>query len=109
MSWLTRLIERPKSILGSDKESETPDGLWIKCPGCADTLYNKELMRSEMVCPRCSQHIRISTGDRANFLFDTDSYDECDTNLRSKDVLQFKDQKRYTDRLKAANKKSWQK
>lgn len=106
MSWLTRLIERPKSILNSGKGTEGPDGLWIKCPGCSDTLYNKELIRSEMVCPRCSQHIRISTEHRALFLFDADTYDECDTNLTSKDTLQFKDQKRYTDRLKAANKKA---
>ncbi|MDQ6988641.1 MAG: acetyl-CoA carboxylase, carboxyltransferase subunit beta [Mariprofundaceae bacterium] len=106
MSWLTRLIERPKNMLGAEKEAETPDGLWIKCPGCADTLYNKELERSAMVCPRCDQHMRISTANRALFLFDEDSYEACDTGLRSLDPLQFKDQKRYTDRLKAANKKA---
>jgi len=105
MSWLTRLIESPKSIL-TGKEAEAPDGLWIKCPGCADTLYNKELMRSDMVCPRCSQHIRINATDRASFLFDVDSYDEVDTHLSSQDTLQFKDQKRYTDRIKDANKKA---
>lgn len=105
MSWLTRLIESPKSIL-TGKETEAPDGLWIKCPGCADTLYNKELMRSDMVCPRCSQHIRISATDRASFLFDAESYDELDMHLSSQDTLQFKDQKRYTDRIKEANKKA---
>jgi len=106
MSWLTRLIEGPKNILSSEKEAEAPDGLWIKCPGCSDTLYNKELQRSEMVCPRCHQHLRVTTEDRARFLFDADSFDECDTSLTSKDTLQFKDQKRYTDRIKAANKKA---
>jgi len=106
MSWLTRLIERPKTILG--KEGDTPDGLWIKCAGCSDTLYNKELERSEMVCPRCGQHVRVSAAQRASFLFDVDSYDECDTNLFSQDTLNFKDQMRYTDRIKAANKKSRQ-
>jgi len=106
MSWLTRLIEGPKNILSSEKEAEAPDGLWIKCPGCSDTLYNKELQRSEMVCPRCHQHLRVTTEDRARFLFDADSYDEYDTSLTSKDTLQFKDQKRYTDRIKAANKKA---
>lgn len=106
MSWLTRLIERPKTLLGVGKGADTPDGLWIKCAGCADTLYNKELERSEMVCPRCGQHVRISAAQRASFLFDADSYDEYDTNLTSQDPLQFKDQMRYTDRLKAANKKA---
>ncbi|MDX8384333.1 MAG: acetyl-CoA carboxylase, carboxyltransferase subunit beta [Ghiorsea sp.] len=105
MSWLTRLIERPKNILNAASDS-APDGLWIKCPGCANTLYNKELMRSEMVCPRCDQHLRISTKDRATFLFDANSYNECDTTLRSVDTLKFKDQKKYTDRIKIANKKA---
>lgn len=105
MSWLTRLIERPKSIIAGDSDN-TPDGLWIKCKGCSETLYNKELARSEMVCPKCNQHMRISTAQRAEFLFDEDTYDECDTHLTSLDPLQFKDQKRYTDRLKVANKKA---
>lgn len=104
MSWLTRLIERPRKILS--KESDTPDGLWIKCAGCSDTLYNKELERSAMVCPHCGQHVRISAAQRATFLFDNESYDECDTNLYSLDTLNFKDQMRYTDRIKAANKKA---
>ncbi len=105
MSWLTRLIERPKSIMGGEADN-TPDGLWIKCPGCAETLYNKELARSEMVCPKCNQHLRIPAAQRAEFLFDEDTFEELDTHLTSQDPLQFKDQKRYTDRLKAANKKA---
>jgi len=105
MSWLTRLIERPKSMISGESDN-TPDGLWIKCPGCAETLYNKELARSEMVCSKCNQHMRISTAERAGFLFDEDTYEEMDTHLTSQDPLQFKDQKRYTDRIKAANKKA---
>jgi len=105
MSWLTRLIERPKSMISGESDN-TPDGLWIKCKGCSETLYNKELARSEMVCPKCNQHLRISTAERAGFLFDEDTYDEYDTHLTSLDPLQFKDQKRYTDRLKVANKKA---
>jgi len=50
--------------------------------------------------------MRISTKDRASFLFDKDSYEECDTNLTSQDVLQFKDQKKYSERLKIADKKA---
>jgi len=79
--------------------------MWIKCPGCSDTLYNKELARSQMVCPRCNQHLRISAEERARTLFDKDSCEEFDTELRSKDTLEFKDLKRYKDRLKDANKR----
>ena len=106
MNWITRLIESPKSLLSSKKEVNTPEGLWIKCPGCSETLYNKELARSQMVCPRCAAHLRIGAEERASYLFDDDSYQELDGNLRSSDPLQFKDLKRYKDRLKEADKKA---
>ena len=105
MSWLTRLIESPKSILSSS-DSSTPEGMWLKCPGCSETLYNKELVRSRMVCPKCDQHLRVEAEKRALFLFDTDTYEEHDTDLRSQDTLNFKDKKRYKDRIKEANKKA---
>jgi len=105
MNWITRLIESPKTILSSKPENSAPEGMWIKCPGCADTLYNKELTRSQMVCPRCEQHLRISAEERASTLFDKDSCEEFDGELRSIDPLEFKDLKRYKDRLKDANKR----
>ncbi len=105
MSWLTRLIESPKSILSSS-DTTTPEGLWLKCPGCSETLYNKELIRSKMVCPKCNQHLRVEAEKRASFLFDTDTYEEHDIDLRSQDSLNFKDKKRYKDRIKEANKKA---
>jgi len=94
MNWLTRLIENPKSLLSSKTESNTPEGLWVKCPGCSETLYNKELERACMVCPRCNQHLRIGAEERAKYLFDEGHYEELDTQLRSTDPLNFKDLKR---------------
>jgi len=105
MNWITRLIENPTSLLSSNPESNTPEGLWVKCPGCSETLYNKELERSNMVCPRCSQHLRIGAEERANYLFDDSCYQELDAQLHSTDPLNFKDLKRYKDRLKDADKK----
>jgi len=105
MSWLTRLIESPKSILSSS-DSSTPEGMWMKCPGCSETLYNKELLRSKMVCPKCNQHLRVEAEKRAYFLFDADTHEEHDIDLRSQDTLNFKDKKRYKDRIKEANKKA---
>ncbi len=102
MNWLTRLIESPRAILSSN---DTPEGIWIKCSGCSETLYNKELMRSAMVCPRCDQHLRISAEERAGFLFD-EGFEQRDTELRSVDALNFKDLKRYKDRIKEADKKA---
>jgi len=104
-NWITRLIESPKSILRSGK-SAAPDGLWVKCPGCVETLYNKDLMRNVMVCPKCSHHLRISAAERARLLFDEDSFESCETNLYSEDPLGFKDKKRYRDRIREASKKT---
>jgi len=106
MNWITRLIESPKALLSSKADTNTPEGMWLKCPGCCETLYNKELVRSQMVCPRCDQHLRITAEERANFLFDANSFEEFDNTLHSIDSLNFKDVKRYKDRIKDANKRA---
>lgn len=105
MSWFTRLIETPKNILKSS-DSGSPEGLWIKCPGCSEALYNKELERNGMVCAKCGHHSRIPALKRAEMLFDADTLEEQDAVLRSKDPLNFKDQKRYRDRTRDAAKKA---
>lgn len=105
MNWITRLIERPKQMLGGGNTG-TPEGLWVKCPGCGEALYNKELERSLMVCPKCAHHLRVDAAKRAEFLFDTDSFELHDQALRSEDPLNFRDKKRYKDRLKDAAKRA---
>ncbi len=104
MNWITRLIERPSAILGRAKQ-DTPEGLWIKCPDCCEAIYNKEMQRSLMVCPKCGFHHRIFSAQRAAFLFDADTFEQLDTDLRSLDPLDFRDKKKYRDRLKDATKK----
>ncbi len=105
MSWFTRLIETPKNILKSS-DSGSPEGLWIKCPHCSEALYNKELIRNSMVCSKCQHHMRMPALQRAELLFDADTFKELDGELRSEDPLNFKDKKKYRDRTKDANKKS---
>ncbi|HKJ84177.1 MAG TPA: acetyl-CoA carboxylase, carboxyltransferase subunit beta [Mariprofundaceae bacterium] len=105
MNWITRLIERPKQILGAGN-SGTPEGLWVKCSGCGEALYNKELERSLMVCPKCSHHLRVDATQRAQFLFDPDSFELHDQSLHSEDPLNFRDKKRYRDRLKEAARRA---
>jgi len=105
MNWITRLIERPSTILGRSKQ-DTPEGLWIKCPDCCEAIYNKEMQRSLMVCPKCGFHHRISSAQRAEFLFDADTFEQLDTDLRSLDPLDFRDKKKYRDRIKDAVKKA---
>jgi len=105
MSWFTRLIETPKNILKSS-DSGSPEGLWVKCPNCSEALYNKELDRNGMVCSKCDHHLRMSAAQRAELLFDPDSFDELDTELRSQDPLNFRDKKKYKDRTRDAAKKA---
>ncbi len=105
MNWITRLIERPSAILGRSRQS-APEGLWIKCPSCSEAIYNKEMERSLMVCPKCGHHHRVSAADRARFLFDEGTFEHLDTSLRSRDPLEFRDKKKYRDRLKDAAKKA---
>ena len=106
MSWFTRLIEAPKNILKSSSDSGSPEGLWVKCPNCSEALYNKELTRSCMVCSKCGHHLRMTARQRAEMLFDPDTFEELDTGLHSEDPLSFKDKKKYKDRVRDANKKA---
>ncbi|MDX8402720.1 MAG: acetyl-CoA carboxylase, carboxyltransferase subunit beta [Mariprofundaceae bacterium] len=105
MNWFTRLLGSPRNILKSGGSS-TPEGLWTKCPDCAEAIYHKELQRSLMVCPKCGHHMRITAAERAAQLFDEGSFEAMDTELRSSDPLNFRDKKRYRDRLKDAARKA---
>ncbi len=105
MNWITRLIDRPSAILGGSKQ-DMPEGLWIKCPDCCEAIYNKEMERSLMVCPKCGRHHRISAARRAAFLFDANTFEQLDANLRSQDPLDFRDKKKYRERIRDASKKA---
>jgi acetyl-CoA carboxylase carboxyl transferase subunit beta len=85
-----------------DKASRVPEGLWVKCPSCAQVIYNKDLVASLQVCPKCAHHFRMNAADRLQMLFDDGAWTEYDADLRSVDPLQFTDTKPYRDRLAAA-------
>jgi acetyl-CoA carboxylase carboxyl transferase subunit beta len=82
------------------RQSNVPEGLWVKCENCRQILYNKELARNFKICPKCSYHFRLSAPERLRMLFDDEEYEELDADLRSADPLRFRDSKRYRDRLK---------
>jgi acetyl-CoA carboxylase carboxyl transferase subunit beta len=85
----------------ADKSSKIPEGLWVKCPGCAQVIYNKDLATNLQVCPKCGHHFRLSSIERVRMLFDDGVYEEHDADLASTDPLQFTDTKPYSARLKA--------
>jgi acetyl-CoA carboxylase carboxyl transferase subunit beta len=85
--------------------SRVPEGLWVKCDGCREILYRKELERHLFVCPRCGHHHRVSARTRLAQLYDDAVWKELVTNVHSVDPLEFTDSKPYADRLRALREK----
>lgn len=99
MTWLTTTRSR---LTGFMKRRETPDNLWHKCRNCGAMLYTKEFEEALSVCPRCDHHERIGPSDRFAQIFDHGAHVGITVPPTTEDPLRFRDQKRYTDRLKAA-------
>jgi len=89
-----------------EKSSKIPEGLWVKCPACAQVIYNKDLETNLGVCPKCAHHFRISAAERLRALFDDGEWQEHFPNLASNDPLHFTDTKPYRDRLRSTIQKS---
>ena len=98
MAWFKK-TRKPIASSTTEKPSRVPEGLWIKCPGCAQLIYKKDLEESLNVCPKCAHHFRISAAERLRALFDDGKYTEHFPGLISVDPLQFTDTKPYRDRL----------
>lgn len=103
MAWLFR-SKAPKPEVEVAEKSQLPDDMWTKCPGCSSILYTKELRRTFGVCPKCEYHFRLSAQQRIPLLFDRHSFNEFDKELRSADPLNFRDTKKYKERIKKAEK-----
>jgi acetyl-CoA carboxylase carboxyl transferase subunit beta len=84
----------------AEKASRVPEGLWVKCPGCSQIIYNKDLAANLSVCPKCAHHFRLTAAERLRILFD-DEWTEYDHDLTSTDPLNFTDLKSYKSRLKS--------
>ncbi|KRA21001.1 acetyl-CoA carboxylase, carboxyltransferase subunit beta [Lysobacter sp. Root604] len=108
MSWLKKLMPGSRTGIRTDsagaKRRSVPEGLWEKCDRCGAVLYRPELEENLEVCPKCSFHMPIRGRVRLNALFDPGSATEIGAELGPTDVLKFKDQKKYSDRIKAAQK-----
>jgi acetyl-CoA carboxylase carboxyl transferase subunit beta len=101
MVWFKK-TSKPMVAAAKEKASRVPEGLWVKCPGCAQIIYHKDLAANMSVCPKCSHHFRIGAADRLRMLFDDGAWVEHDRGLVSTDPLQFTDTKPYKDRLNAS-------
>ena len=99
MAWFKK-ARRP--IAAPSGPSRVPEGLWVKCPECDQTLYGKDLVKNLRVCAQCGHHLRMNATQRLESLLDGSTWTEFDRGLRSTDPLCFHDTKPYAARLKAS-------
>jgi acetyl-CoA carboxylase carboxyl transferase subunit beta len=104
MNWISNVV-RPKirSILN---RRETPENMWIKCPDTGQLVFYKDVEANQFVIPNSNHHMRISAKVRLKLLFDDGVYEDIPLPEVSLDPLRFRDERRYTDRLRDARNKT---
>ena len=104
MNWITNYV-RPKinSMLG---RRDMPENLWIKDPETGEMVFHKDLENNQFVIPSSGHHLKISAKERLKFFFDEGKYETVEVPKVAVDPLKFRDEKRYTDRLRDAKAKT---
>src|SRR5207237_6062598 len=99
MSWFKRDSDSNKPAPPEEApRTVRTEGLWLKCEGCRQIIWKKDLEGNQSVCPKCGAHSRIDAVTRLRYLLDGD-YEVFDTDLTSSDPLAFVDSKSYSERL----------
>jgi acetyl-CoA carboxylase carboxyl transferase subunit beta len=106
MNWITNFVRPRIKSLMAGRTGETPENLWKKCPGCGDMIFHRDLEAALCVCPHCGHHMRIGPAQRFAMTFDGGQYQELPQPTVAADPLKFRDERRYTDRLKDARSKT---
>jgi len=104
MNWLTNFVKPRLSSLV--KRKQVPEKLWNNCLSCGNMIHHKDLNENLRVCINCDYHFKMSAEDRIKLFFETNQYNEIDLDNISDDPLNFKDKKKYKDRLKEYRKKT---
>jgi acetyl-CoA carboxylase carboxyl transferase subunit beta len=106
MNWIANFVRpRIKGLMGG-RGTETPENLWKKCPACGEMIFHRDLEAAQHVCPQCGHHLHIGARDRFANTFDAGACEELPQPEVPLDPLKFRDDRRYTDRLKDARAKS---
>ena len=106
MNWITNVF-RPK-IKGFGTRRDTAETLWRKCRNCNEMIFHRDLDANQNVCTNCGYHMKVGPKERFEALFDGKTWDEIALPEVPADPLHFRDEKRYTDRLKEARQKTGQ-
>ena len=92
--------KKSKDISHDEKKADFPEGIWAKCSSCNAIIYRKEIIRNSWVCPKCQYGFRISARERIRMILDDENYEVHFSDVLSTDALNFKDSKKYKDRIK---------
>ncbi|MFQ5604783.1 MAG: acetyl-CoA carboxylase, carboxyltransferase subunit beta [bacterium] len=101
MDW----FKRAKKGLKPQKRKDMPE-LWVKCDGCQEIIYKRQLESNYYVCTKCQFHFRIKSSDYIKILLDDGQFDEINAQISSVDFLKFKALKKYSDQIKDARKRT---
>ncbi len=101
-------FRKAKQGIISQQKKDIPEGLWTKCPDCGEIIYVKELEKNLNTCGHCDYHFKITARQYIDLLLDEGLIEEFDQGLISGDPLNFRDSKKYPDRIRAAQKKTGQ-
>ncbi len=100
MGWIKETLSKVR------KGKKVDHSLWVKCPGCNEIVYKREVEKNLKVCPKCNYHFRIGAWERIDMLVDSGTFLEFDADLSPLDPLRFKDTERYKERIAKAQKKT---
>src|SRR5580704_12975065 len=101
MSWFKRDTDSKTQADASAERTVRTEGLWLKCDGCREIIWKKDLESTFNTCGKCGHHFRLDARARLTMLFDDGVYEEQDAALESSDPLAFADSKTYKERLRA--------
>ena len=93
------VLERLRRAAAGRDAKKIPDGLWVKCPGCAKTVFKRLVEQRLDTCPECNHHFPMSAARRIENLIDPGTWQETDAGMTSGDPLKFVDSKPYSDRI----------
>lgn len=102
MAWFSR----SKKNIQEKAQKEMPDGLWTKCPKCNEVIFKNQLEEELFTCFNCGHHFRVGTKEYIDIIFDEGTFKETNTEVRSKDPLEFVDSKSYETRIEIMDKKT---
>lgn len=104
MAWFKRSKEGITP--DTEKKRDLPEGQWIKCPNCQEMMHKKQWENNFYLCQKCDHHFRIGSNEYFKLLFDEGTFKEFDKKVKSVDPLNFKDTKKYKDRIEDTIKKT---